>query len=85
MYYNAIIQKSRAFLRVLGKTPKETSLTAQEEEVLRLALAGKTNQQLGKTLGLSEKKVEQFAGSAGQVGGGFAHGGSYRAIQEELV
>ncbi len=38
---------------------KETSLTGKEEKVLRLVVAGKTNQEIGETLGLSEKKVEQ--------------------------
>jgi DNA-binding NarL/FixJ family response regulator len=41
------------------KTSMGISLTDQEKEVLRLVVAGKTNHEIGKALGLSEKKVEQ--------------------------
>ncbi len=38
---------------------EKTSLTQREEEVLRLVAAGKTNQEIGLALGISEKTVEK--------------------------
>jgi DNA-binding NarL/FixJ family response regulator len=40
----------------------EITLTAREEDVLRLVVAGKTNQAIAAELGISEKTVEKYMG-----------------------
>lgn len=39
--------------------PKKSTLTEREIEVLKLVTAGKTNQEIGQSLGISEKTVEK--------------------------
>lgn len=41
----------------------EIELTSREEDVLRLVVAGKTNQAIAAELGISEKTVEKYMGS----------------------
>jgi len=43
--------------------PAEAKLTQREEEVLRLVVAGKTNQAIAAELSISEKTVEKYMGA----------------------
>jgi two-component system response regulator DegU len=68
------------------KTSKEISLTGQEKEVLRLVVAGTTNQEIGEALGLSEKKVEQhLQGLLAKLGVASRLEAVMRAVQEGLI
>jgi len=45
------------------ETSKGTTLTERETQVLRLVVEGKTNQEIGRALGISEKTVEKHLDS----------------------
>ncbi len=64
----------------------ETLLTRREKEVLRLVVAGKTNQFIGVTLGISEKTVEKFLDSIfKKLGANSRTDAAVRAVREKLV
>jgi two-component system response regulator DegU len=68
------------------KTSKGISLTGQEKEVLRLVVAGKTNHEIGKALGLSEKKIEQHLQVVlAKLGAASRMEAAMRAVHEGLV
>ena len=68
------------------KPSKGISLTGQEKKVLRLVVAGKTNQEIGEALGLGEKKVEQHLQVVlDKLGAASRLEAAMRAVQEGLV
>ncbi len=64
----------------------KTSLTSREVDVLRLVVAGKTNQEIGAALGISDKTVEKHLESVfSKLGVSSRVEAAVRAVREGLV
>ncbi len=65
---------------------EKTSLTSREVDVLRLVVAGKTNQEIGVALGISDKTVEKHLESVfAKLGVASRVEAAVRAVREGLV
>lgn len=65
---------------------KQMDLTPREREALREVVAGKTNQQIGEALGISEKTVEKHLDSVfTKLGVRSRVEAAVRAVREDLV
>lgn len=65
---------------------KKTSLTSREVDVLRLVVAGKTNQEIGAALGISDKTVEKHLEAVfAKLGVSSRVEAAVRAVREGLV
>lgn len=66
--------------------PKQAALTEREAEVLQWVVAGKTNQEIGLALGISEKTVEKhLEGVFTKLGVASRVEAAVRAVREGLV
>lgn len=72
-------------LHKLNKS-EQMPLTGQEEEMLRLIVAGKTNREISATLGLSTRLVETYLATVfAKLGVNSRVGAAVRAVQEKLI
>ncbi|RPI87974.1 MAG: DNA-binding response regulator [Chloroflexi bacterium] len=66
-----------------GETQERNGLTTREVQVLQNVVAGKTNQEIGLTLGISEKTVEKhLEGIFGKLGVASRVEAAVRAVRE---
>jgi DNA-binding NarL/FixJ family response regulator len=69
-----------------GDSTKEGELTEREVEVLRLVVAGKTNQEIGFALGISPRTVEKHVDSLyGKMGVSSRVEAAVSAVRDKLI